>query len=759
MIEHHEAFDRVDAQIAALHPRFATRDLLGVWFNEFNESLPGKHTPEEYEALATQWINEHPPEGYKPPPDVTIEDVAARAAYILPPTHALALLKMMHPDVTAVRRHEVTDYTLELWQFVNEMPPADDNGKWLRRSDGRWFLPPDEPTEPLSAEQLESVLECDDLDEPLSAEQLGVLCERDDLNLHTLTEEEAVEIETYRRSLTIDERYTYYAEIEHTNAREIVAYVAQRFPPFERQIESDAARALARDVKTRRYRDAPDSLPIEGGDKMERPDVTEQASAIPTNTMRSDVKAPEPVVASSATNFEETRIADAEALAQVMYQPTEDNVALLFQKEYGHRLRYCKAWGWLIWDGARWRAEKTDAALDFCRDLARKVNQQGKSSIAKLSFARGVEAFARAARCFSTVPEDWDQDEFALNTPAGIVDLRTGLLRPHSGKEYVTKVTRVAPRPGPHPVFDSFMRQITLDDAALVSYHQRSLGATLSGARADHWLLFWIGAGRNGKNTLGELVEYILGDYAKTIQTETLMSAQTERHPTELANLRGLRLAISSEVSEGAHWNESRIKSLTGDASISARYMKADFFEFPRGHKHLVYGNHRPLLRVVDDAIRARMHCVPFKATFRDDLGNRDPRLQEKLRAEAPAILALLIEEHLQWVKDGYTLRKCAAVKLETDDYFASQSTPDLWIAECCELVPNDDRPTGSLEKASALYRSFANWKEARGENAMGQMRWGEWMARRFQKKTADGVRYRGIRLKLNEREMAYWQR
>jgi len=467
----------------------------------------------------------------------------------------------------------------------------------------------------------------------------------------------------------------------------------------------------------------------------------------------------EPSVSPRTPVLSELRIADADTLAQVMHHSTEDNVALLFQKEFGHRFRYCKAWGWLAWDGARWRVERTDAAFDFCRAVARQVNKQGKSSIAKSSFARGVESYARAARCFVTVPEDWDQDDFAFNTPEGVVDLRTGTMRPHSGKEYLTKVTRIAPRGSPKPTFDRFMRQITLDDTALIAYHQRSLGATLSGARADHWLLFWIGAGRNGKNTLGELVEWILGDYAKTISTETLMSAQTERHPTELANLRALRLAISSEVPEGAHWNESRIKSLTGDASISARYMRGDFFEFPRGHKHLVYGNHRPLLRVVDDAMRARMHVVPFKATFSEELGNRDPLLPEKLRAEAPAILAWLIDGHLQWVEAGYTLRKCEAVKRETDDYLSSQSTPDMWISERCELMPDDDRPTGSLEKASVLYRDYSDWKEARGEHAMGQVRWGEWMSSRFGKVKSDGVRYRGIRLKFNDQETPYWQR
>jgi putative DNA primase/helicase len=269
----------------------------------------------------------------------------------------------------------------------------------------------------------------------------------------------------------------------------------------------------------------------------------------------------------------------------------------------------------------------------------------------------------------------------------------------------------------------------------------------LSGARNDHWLLFWIGTGRNGKNTLGELFEWILGDYAKTIPTETLMASKNERHLTELANLRGLRAAISSEVPEGAHWNEARIKQVTGDARLSARYMRQDLFEFPRTHKHLIYGNHRPQLRVVDEAIRARFHVVPFRAQFTDELGNRDPHLPEKLRAEAPAILAWLIDGHLHWLEDG-RLKKCEAVRRETEDYLNSQSTVDLWIAERCELLQNDDRPTGTLDKGSTLYTDFKGWKEARGEQPMSQTRWGEWMGERFGKVMSNGTRYRGIRLR-----------
>lgn len=449
---------------------------------------------------------------------------------------------------------------------------------------------------------------------------------------------------------------------------------------------------------------------------------------------------------------------DAAALALVMHSPTEDHVARFFERRFSNDLRYCKTWGsWLVWDGARWRLERTEMAFDFARQLAREANPTGKANIAKAAFARGVEAFARAARPFATESSDWDRNEFLLNTPGGTVDLKTGAIRPHDRRDQITNVTRVTPRAGPMPIFDKFMSDITLGDASLVNYHQRALGATLSGALVDHWLLFWIGAGRNGKNTLGEQIAWILNDYAKAIPTESLMSTKTQGHPTEVANLRGVRLAMSSEVAEGSYWNESRIKSLTGDATISARFMRGDFFEFPRTHKHLIYGNHRPMLRVVDDAIRARMHVVPFRATFTDALGNRDPLLPEKLREEAPQILAWLIDGHRQWVEDGFALKPCPAVQQETKDYLDTQSTPALWIAERCEAIENDERPTKDVPKAGVLYRDYAKFKTDRGEQPPSMNRWGEWMKGHYEAVESDGVRYRGLRLKPLELDAVEW--
>ena len=300
--------------------------------------------------------------------------------------------------------------------------------------------------------------------------------------------------------------------------------------------------------------------------------------------------------------------------AAVMTHPTQDNVALIFRERMRGKMLYAHSHTcWYEWDGTRWKKEQTDKAFDFARSIARQVNREGKASISSASFCSGVEAFCRADRALSVTGNEFDGDNYLLNTPAGTLDLRHNEMRPHDPGDLITNCTAVAPSDIGGEVFRKFIREITLDDDELINYLQVALGACLSGALEDHWMMFWTGEGRNGKNTLGDLVAYILNDYARKIPSSTLMSKQHQEHPTEIANLRGVRLATASEVSDGDYWHEARINEVTGDAILSGRFMRGDLFEFKRTHKHLVYGNHRPQLRTMTAALKSRIKIVPFK--------------------------------------------------------------------------------------------------------------------------------------------------
>ena len=132
---------------------------------------------------------------------------------------------------------------------------------------------------------------------------------------------------------------------------------------------------------------------------------------------------------------------------------------------------------------------------------------------------------------------------------------------------------------------------------------------------------------------------------------ETLIVTTGEQHPTDVADLRGKRLAIATETEEGRRLAESKVKQLTGGDRLRARYMRRDFFEFDPTHKLLIVGNHRPVLRNVDEAIKRRLLLVPFTATIPPE--KRDPDLSVKLQAERPAILGWMLDGCLEWQRDG----------------------------------------------------------------------------------------------------------
>lgn len=430
----------------------------------------------------------------------------------------------------------------------------------------------------------------------------------------------------------------------------------------------------------------------------------------------------------------------------ILRKATQENVAVVYARKLKGKLLYAHTHNcWYEWAGTHWSREQTGKAFEYARRLSRRMNGDNKAGPATASFYDGVEKIVRADRAFATHGKEFDGDNYLLNTPDGTLDLRTNTVHSHDPEDMITKCTAVAPHTKGGERFQNFIREVTGNDEELAHFLKVSLGACLSGALESHWMLFWIGTGRNGKNTLGDLVAYVMGDYSKKIPSATLMAKAHESHPTDIASLQGVRLATSSEVAGGARWNEARINELTGDETLTARFMRGDFFTFPRTHKHLIYGNHRPQLSSSTPALKSRIKIVPFSQSFE---GRADPTLPETLRQEAGYVLQWLIDGHAEWLDNGRSLPLCAAVEAESDDYFDAQGTVDSWIHERTSQVTDDGRSGRGWPKSSELYADYRKWKEARGEGAVSQTRWGEEVSAQFKKVKAGGVRYVGVALK-----------
>jgi len=399
-----------------------------------------------------------------------------------------------------------------------------------------------------------------------------------------------------------------------------------------------------------------------------------------------------------------------EVLAGVDWQ-TEDGLATAFTNRHGDDWRYCAAWGrWFAWDGKRWNADQVLHVLYLARGICRSASTLAdtprlRSRLASASTTAAVERMARSDPQHASTTEQWDIDPWLLNTPQGVINLRTGRVREHRRGDGMTKISTASAH-GPCPTWIAFLRDVTGDDAELMAYLQRMAGYCLTGVTTEHALFFLYGTGANGKSVFINTLASIVGDYAANAPMDTFMEARGDRHPTELAGLRGARLVSSIETEQGRRWNESKIKALTGGDKVAARFMRQDFFDYTPQFKLVIAGNHKPSIRNVDEAMKRRMHLIPFTVTIPAE--RRDGKLTEKLLRERDGILAWALEGCLAWQKQG--LSPPESVQAATEEYFEAEDLHGQWMDERAQ------RMSEARVATAVLYADFRDWCEGRGE-------------------------------------------
>ena len=411
---------------------------------------------------------------------------------------------------------------------------------------------------------------------------------------------------------------------------------------------------------------------------------------------------------------------------------TDEALALRFTARHENRLRYVAAWGkWMILDKDCWRPDDTILAFDLARAICREASIRCHDdrlgpSIASAKTVSAVERLAKADRRHAATVDQWDRDPWLLNTPGGVLDLRTGQIRPSQPDDYLTKVTAVAPSEDGCPLWGEFLDKITRGSKQLQLFLQRMTGYCLTGITKEHALFFAYGTGRNGKGTFINTVTAILAGYAAIASMETFTASANDRHPTDLAMLRGARLVSAQETEEGRRWAESRIKALTGGDPVTARFMRQDFFTYLPQFKLLGAGNHKPGLRNVDEAIRRRFNLIPFDLKI--PKSEQDADLPDKLKAEWPGILQWMIDGCLVWQEMG--LAAPDAVRQATDDYLDAEDAMAIWVADQTKRIGY-----GNTE-AGALFGSWRRWALGAGEEPGSQKAFSQALEARGYRKT-----------------------
>lgn len=426
---------------------------------------------------------------------------------------------------------------------------------------------------------------------------------------------------------------------------------------------------------------------------------------------------------------------------------SEEALALTFADRHANELRFVADWGrWLIWNDTVWETDNINRVFTQSRKVCREMASacavpQAATAIASAKTVAAVERLARYDQRLATTGEQWDAKPYMLGVSQGVVDLTTGLETAPDRENYLTQAAAcsIAPPAAPHPLWSRFLDRITDYDTELAEFLQRYIGYCATGVTTEHAFVFGYGTGANGKSVFINTIGGILGDHATVADMGTFIASHAERHPTDVAKLRGKRLVIAQETQEGRRWNEAKLKSLTGGDVQTARFMRQDFFDFKPTFKLFIAGNHKPRLSNVDEAIRRRLLLVPFSVCIPP--AERDPYLQEKLKAEWPAILRWIIDGCLEWQRLG--LAPPTIVRDATDEYFSGEDVFGQWLDDQCEVEIDNNWKWESVRELFTAWTAYATQANEQPGTIKG---FSELMqARGFSKCTKGNAKTRGF--------------
>ena len=345
----------------------------------------------------------------------------------------------------------------------------------------------------------------------------------------------------------------------------------------------------------------------------------------------------------------------------------------------GSRYAWASGLGWLRWDSKRWETVTDEAVHDAVRGYFIWLHAEAAragcdhtllgrlSSLLSRARIAAVTALARGHPSVYCRAADFDAHPDLLNTPAGVVDLRTGDVNEHDPGLRLTKITSGNYRPGyTHP---DWQLALTALDETPREWLRSRLGQAITGwPSSDGVMPVLQGSGENGKTCLttdGPVVAF--GDYAQVASPKLITSQQPGRseHSTEMADLRGQRLLIGEELSEGRSIDVTALKRIQDVGMIKARYVHRDNISFPASHTLLITSNYIPVIAETDHGTWRRLALLRFPYTFRkpgqpcDGPLDRpgDPELKSRLRrgesGQHDAIVTWVIDGAKAWYERG----------------------------------------------------------------------------------------------------------
>lgn len=387
---------------------------------------------------------------------------------------------------------------------------------------------------------------------------------------------------------------------------------------------------------------------------------------------------------------------------------------------HGEDLKYCNELEWLIWNGRRWEEDSKRHIEALTAKTLRGLYTEAKTEEdryrAKLLSDWAKKCERRSIRINSIMDvrpmvsvkkKDFDAHKYLFNCENGVINLQTGELLPHDRDLLLTKFSPISYKKNANcPNWLAFLRSIFLTpegkpDEELIKYLQKAIGYSLTGVTKEQIMFFLFGNGRNGKSTFINVIQDILGDYARQTNSDTFLKKKNDSGiNNDVARLDGARFVSAVESEEGQQLSEALVKQITGGEKMSARFLRQEYFEFTPEFKVFFTTNHKPIIKGGDNGIWRRIKLIPFTVTIPEEQIDAD--LPEKLKNELPGILRWVVDGCLKWQEEG--LKDPRAVKEATRGYREDMDILGPFLNENCTIHEE------ALIEAKTLYENYKKW-------------------------------------------------
>ncbi|MDD4291038.1 MAG: phage/plasmid primase, P4 family [Clostridia bacterium] len=418
-------------------------------------------------------------------------------------------------------------------------------------------------------------------------------------------------------------------------------------------------------------------------------------------------------------------------------------MAELFVSEYRSEIRYNPSTGWLVWNGVQWEMSELKASQKYM-EFIKRVFEAAKKDVHDAYQACGEDAMENGEKKANTKNDDnikealayykfinkmcdggkinsvmnvsksfleieikeLDSNPFELNTPAGIIDLKTGVVYPHMSESFCTKMTKVAPDTNGEQMWSECLDLVSQQDENFKNYLQIVAGAIAIGKVYHEALIIAFGDGANGKSTVFNSIYEVLGDYAGKIPAEAL-TTRAKNIKVDLAELLGKRFVLASETEEGQRLSTSMLKQIASVDSITGEKKYHDPFTFVPTHTTVLYTNHLPRVGSNDKGTWRRLVVAPFNANIVNPRADYGEELIEKASG---AILKWIVNGAKKFIDGDFKLPDCQKVNDAVGKYREENDWMGAFLDECCIV--------GELETCGGgvLYKTYRAWATETGE-------------------------------------------